>query len=107
MDFADYLRFLGALVFVLALIALVAWAVRRYGLAGGLGGGLAGVARGRTKRLAVVASLPLDPRRRLVLVRRDEVEHLLVLGASGETVVERNIAAERPAAPDRPEDAGT
>lgn len=103
MDFADYLRFLGALVFVLALIALVAWAVRRYGL----GGGLAGVARGRTKRLAVVESLPLDPRRRLVLVRRDGVEHLLVLGASGETVVERGIAAERPAAPDRPEDAGT
>ena len=33
----------------------------------------------------------LDTRRRLVLVRRDDVEHLILLGAASETVIERNI----------------
>ena len=84
----DSLRFALALLLVLGLIALAAWALRRFG-PGGLGVSLG---RGdRTRRLSVVESLPLDPRHRLVLVRRDDREHLLLLGA-GETVVESGIA---------------
>ena len=37
--------------------------------------------------------MPIDNRRRLVLVRRDDREHLLLLGPQGETVVETNIPA--------------
>ena len=81
----DYLRFISALVFVLALIGALAWVVRRFGLGGGLG-----VPRSHG-RLAIVEVAALDTRRRLVLVRRDTTEHLLLLGPTSELVVETGI----------------
>lgn len=99
MDFENYLRFVFALLFVLALIALAAWAARRFGL-----GGAVPVVRGRQKRLAVVESLALDAKRRLILVRRDGVEHLLLLGAQSDVVVERRVPATGP--PPAPPDPG-
>jgi flagellar protein FliO/FliZ len=77
------LKFALAFLLVLGLIALGAWTLRRFGL------GMAGPV-GRGRRLAVVESLALDARHRLVLVRRDDREHLILLGA-GETVVESGI----------------
>ncbi|MFT5440385.1 MAG: flagellar protein FliO/FliZ [Alphaproteobacteria bacterium] len=86
MDFSTYFRFLMALVFVLALIALVGWCVRRYG-------GLRGVIRPRSgnHRLQIVEITPIDSKRRLVLVKRDETEHLLLLGMTQDLVVESGI----------------
>jgi flagellar protein FliO/FliZ len=49
----------------------------------------------RQGRLAIVESLDLDPKRRLVILRRDEVEHLVLLGGPSDLVVEADI--ERPA----------
>lgn len=43
-------------------------------------------------RLAVIDAAPVDARRRLVLVRRDGVEHLLLIGGAGDVVVESGIA---------------
>jgi hypothetical protein len=37
--------------------------------------------------MSVVETLYLDPRRRLVIVREGENEHVLLLSASGDTVV--------------------
>ena len=88
MEFANYLRFGAALVLVLGLIGIAAWGVRRLGLLGRLPS-----ARGGTRRLAVVDVTALDPRRRLALVRRDDVEHLLLLGPAGDVVIEVGIAA--------------
>jgi len=85
----DYVRFLGGLLIVLGLIAGLAWAARRFDLARLIGA--AGPARGQ--RLAVLESRMIDPRRRLVLVQRDDVAHLIVLGPNSETVVETGIAA--------------
>jgi flagellar protein FliO/FliZ len=87
MDVAHYLRFVASLVFVIGLILAGVWAVRRFGLGGAM---LRPPAR---RRLAVVEMLPLDAKHRLVLVRRDDREHLLLLGTSSETVVERDITA--------------
>lgn len=87
MDWVLYLRTVLALVFVLGLIGAVSWAARRAGL------GQQGRAGRRGRRLAVVESLGLDSRRRLVLVRRDGVEHLLLVGGAAELVVESGIAA--------------
>lgn len=54
-------------------------------------------------RLAVVDAAPVDARRRLILVRRDGVEHLLLIGGAGDVVVEAGIGAPAAAvAPDRP-----
>jgi flagellar protein FliO/FliZ len=83
MEFLDYLRFLAALMVVLGLIGACAWAARRFGLAPGMV-----INRRSEKRLAIVENLALDARRRLVIVRRDGVEHLILLGATSETVVE-------------------
>jgi len=88
----DYLRFVLALVFVLGLIGAFGLLVRRYGP----GAGLAVRPRGQDRRLAVTEVLTLDARRRLVLVRRDDVEHLLLLGQEGDRVVESGIRVASP-----------
>jgi flagellar protein FliO/FliZ len=79
------LRTLAALVLVLGMIAGVAALARRFGLAGGVGG-----SRGR-RRLAVVEMLPVDSRRRLLLVRKDQVEHLLLIGGPTDILVEKGV----------------
>ena len=76
MDFADLARALFALVLTLGLIGLAAVAARRFGPEW-----LTRLQRPRAeRRLAIVESLPLDPARRLVLVRLDGREQLLLLG---------------------------
>ncbi len=80
-------KFIVAFVVVLALIGAFAWVVRQFG-AGRLGGGNA---RGRVPRLGVIDYASVDARRRLILVRRDNVEHLLMIGGPTDVVVEANI----------------
>jgi hypothetical protein len=80
-------QFFLAFVIVLGLIGAAAWVVRRFG-AGRLGGG---ALRGRQPRLAVVDYASVDGRRRLILVRRDNVEHLVMIGGPTDIVVEPNI----------------
>lgn len=84
MDFQHYLTFVSALVFVVALIFLLAWIARRFGMG-------AGTPTGGRRRLALVETLPIDAKRRVVIVRRDEVEHLLLLGPDTDTVIETGI----------------
>ena len=86
-------RFILAFLIVLGLIGATAWAVRRFG-AGRLGG--AGT-RGRQPRLAVVDYASVDSRRRLILVRRDNIEHLVLIGGPTDVVVEANIVRAAPA----------
>lgn len=91
----DFARAALALGVVIVLVLLLGVALRRFG-------GIAGAARPGS-RLAVVETLALDPRRRLVLVRRDDVEHLILLGPTGDTVVDGSRP--RPPAPAAPETA--
>ena len=92
MDVIDLARYVGALLLVLALVGFAALAARRYGLAG--------IVQGSTqRRLQVVESLMLDPRHKLVLVRRDAAEHLVVVGPDGACVVERGLAPACTASP--------
>jgi flagellar protein FliO/FliZ len=44
------------------------------------------------KRLAVVETLMVGPRQRLFIVRRDNVEHLILSGPDGASVLESGIA---------------
>jgi hypothetical protein len=81
------LTFFFAFVAVLALIGVTAWLVRRF--AGNRLG--ANPNRGRMPRLAVIDAAAVDGRRRLVLVRRDNIEHLLMIGGPTDIVVEPNI----------------
>jgi len=81
------LKFFLAFVLVLALIGVTAWLVRRFG-ADRFGGS---ATRGRQPRLAVVDAAAVDGRRRLIIVRRDNVEHLLMIGGPTDLLVEPNI----------------
>src|SRR5437667_816319 len=81
------ITFFFAFVAVLALIGGAAVLVRRFATTR-LG---ANTNRGRMPRLAVIDAAAVDGRRRLVLVRRDNVEHLLMIGGPSDIVVEPNI----------------
>ena len=84
------LQFTITVVVVLGLIAVVYWLVQRYSA-----GGLGRLNRGRMPRLAVIDAMAIDGRRRLVLVRRDNVEHLILLGGPSDVVVEQSIQRPR------------
>jgi flagellar protein FliO/FliZ len=86
------LTFLFAFIAVLALIGVAAWLVRRFAT-NRLG---ANTNRGRMPRLAVIDAAAVDGRRRLVLVRRDNVEHLLMIGGPSDIVIEPNIVRAMP-----------
>lgn len=86
MEALDLARALAALLAVLGLLGLAAWLARRLELHRRLGGPAG-------SRLAVVETRWLDSRTRLLLVRRDRVEHLLLLGAGPPLLVEGGIAA--------------
>ena len=78
-------RFIAALVFVLALMLGLSAVMKR------LHARTAGLPAGRRRRLRVVETLPLDARRRAVLIRRDDREHLVILGVGADTVIETGI----------------
>lgn len=61
------------------------------------GGVSRGPARGRQPRLSVMEAAIVDSKRRLVLVRRDQIEHLVMIGGPTDIVVETNIVRGRPA----------
>jgi len=82
-------RFFFAFVIVLALIGGTAFLVRRFG-GERLG---ASSARGRQPRLAVIDAAAVDGRRRLILIRRDNVEHLLMMRPGLEGTSNRNYGA--------------
>ena len=86
------LRILLAVFLALALIGVLAWLVRRFRSE------RTGAAsrRARQPRLAVIDAAVVDGRRRLVIIRRDNVEHLLMIGGRADIVVEpRRPAARR------------
>ena len=85
MNFLDLARAILALAITLGIIGLAAWASRRY-----LPQLLARIRADRgERRMTVVETLVLDPARRLVLVRIDDEERLLILGDGRELIEPR------------------
>ncbi len=76
---------LATIVILLAFIALY-WIYRLL-----TGPRKTGSRRNREARLAVMDAAAIDPRRRLVLVRRDNVEHLIMIGGPNDMVIESDI----------------
>lgn len=74
------------IVAVLALLGIVAWVLRGY-----FGNRLLPGTGPRAPRLGVIDQVPIDAKRRLVLVRRDQFEHLLLVGGPTDIVVEETI----------------
>ena len=85
MNFLDLARAVFGMAFTLGLIGLAAYAARRYApqLLARLN-----AERGE-RRMQVVETLVLDPARRLVLVRIDDEERLILLGEGRELIEPR------------------
>jgi hypothetical protein len=97
-NFVQAVLWTGLALVVLVLILVIVRIIRSMTFGTFVAGG-----RNRKTRLAVMDAAPVDSQRRLVLVRRDDVEHLILIGGPTDLVVERDIrllpAARRPAAP--------
>lgn len=97
----------GAILWTLAALiglALLLAAVRFF--RGSRQGTYVAGGRNRRPRLAVIDATPVDTQRRLVLIRRDHVEHLVLIGGQSDLVIERGIPVAPPqthmAAPAQP-----
>ncbi len=77
-----YLNAFLSLLAIIGVILFLAWLVRRFGL-----GSIAPSAV-QQKRLRVVASLGVGGKQRLVLVRCDDKEHLLLVGGNSDLLIE-------------------
>lgn len=87
MDVLDLGRYFASLLLVGGLLGVAWLAAKRYGVPGVLPGTT-------QKRLSVVETLMIGPRHKLFLLRRDGVEHLLLVGPNGASVVENGIPAQ-------------
>lgn len=91
MNWIDLLRAVFGLAITLGLIGLAAYAARKY--MPEVLARLQGTVERREKRLRVIETLMLDPSRRLVLVRVDDEERLLLLGEGRELIEPRGPSA--------------
>ena len=86
--------YVGAFIFVIALIGIGAWILK--GMLAKSGNKSGGFLRGRARRLGVVEAANVDGRRKLILVRRDDTEHLIMTGGPVDVVVETGIHSPHP-----------
>ncbi|MEQ1755735.1 MAG: flagellar biosynthetic protein FliO [Micropepsaceae bacterium] len=85
METTNYLQFGAALIFVLALIGAIALLLRAFG---GLN---LTQRRPGDRRLSIIESLLVDARRRIILVRRDDEEYLVLLSPHGDIILDDRI----------------
>ena len=80
----QYLQVFLAFLFVLGLIGLLSFFLRKFSLESFV------VKKGAEvkKSLAIVEILPIDHKRRLVLIKSGNKKHLLLLGINADVVVE-------------------
>ncbi|MCJ2011339.1 flagellar biosynthetic protein FliO [Methylobacterium sp. J-076] len=88
-DGSPIIQYLVIFAVIFSVLAAIVFLVRR--LTGGGGALQTRGARSRQPRLGIVDVYELDRSRQLILLRRDNVEHLLLVGGPNDVVVERNI----------------
>jgi flagellar protein FliO/FliZ len=84
-----------ALVLVVLMIIAGVWLLKLLFSASGR------VGRGRNRRLTIIDAMNVDQKRQLMIVRRDNVEHLILTGGPQDLVIESGIPVEKPVAPVR------
>lgn len=86
MGLVGIVKFVAALVFVLALMGGLSFALKRMGY------GNPALAVGRQRRLKLAEVLPIDTRHKAVILECDGEQHLVILGTAGDTVVKNNLS---------------
>ena len=85
-DSVSYLKFFFALLFVLGLIGGCALLAKKFGM-----GNRGPTRRGKGTRLSIIESMQIDNKRRVVLIRCDKKDYMLLLGGATELVIENNL----------------
>jgi hypothetical protein len=85
---SDSVIYIVAVTLLVALAALAFWIARQ-----SLGRGRVSLFQSKPRRLGVVEATSVDGRRRLLLVRRDNVEHLIMTGGPVDVLIETGIPA--------------
>ncbi|WP_425407853.1 flagellar biosynthetic protein FliO [Hyphococcus sp.] len=83
---SEILRLVFGFAAVLGMIGLCALAAKKAGLAS-----MTGISGGK-RRLAMREMLPIDARRRLAIVKCDDKEYLILLGPTGETLIDKELS---------------
>lgn len=86
-DLPDLARMMLALAFVLGLMGSLTYLLKKLGVSANL----VAPRNSKDRRLRIIESLPLDARRRLVILQCDEIQYLVILNANGETVLKNDI----------------
>lgn len=89
MESVSFFPYFLSLIFVLGLIMGVAWLMARSGFTTGTW--FKSLNAGKNRRLEILETMPLDARRRVVIFRRDDKEHVLIIGATSEHILESDI----------------
>jgi flagellar protein FliO/FliZ len=87
-DLNNLVLAVAAILFVVALSSLVVWAFKTFFSSSPSGPGFM---RPRDKRLGVVETASVDAKRKLFLLRRDDVEHLVMIGGPIDMLIEMGI----------------
>jgi flagellar protein FliO/FliZ len=83
MDYSTILRAVLSLAFVLGLVGLASVLAKKFLLDRQI------LKIGdKKKRLSIEEIHPVDAKRRLVLIKRDDMEHLILLGTSSDLLIE-------------------
>lgn len=87
-ELPQILRLIIALIIVVMMMGGLAFLFKKLGLAA-----QQSIKTGKDKRLHIIETLPLDARKRLVILQCDEQQHLLILGTNSDTVIARDITS--------------
>lgn len=82
------MQFIVSLAFVIVLIIVTLVLAKNFGI---MPGATARIGKTRTNRLSISEVMSIDGRRKLVLLRRDGLEHLVLLGGAQDLVIETAI----------------
>ncbi len=89
MEWSSVLTSIVALVFVVSLILLISTLMKKYGA-----NRIFAEAGNSEKRLSIKEVLVIDGRRKLILLARDDTEHLIMISGDKELVIESGIDIE-------------
>lgn len=89
-----------SLLFVIALILGLALLIKKFALPQNPSQML--FRKGKNRRLELIETLPLDHKSRLVLFRRDQTEHLILLSQNKDIIIESPVNQSLNKAPHHP-----
>lgn len=84
MDLSQYLQLGLALIIVLGLMALLSFILKKVNMA------QSGI-NGKNNRLKIVEQRMIDPKNKLMIIRCDDKDHLVISGQNGNTVIKTDM----------------